>query len=100
MAVWDCRLVQPEKGTSRNCRRMGAAAAGIFLYVATDQVRYVREREPIRPAEIAPRMFSEVMRDVDLFVGVCSVGRRGEYCRHSSSPECEPRMSRACGATS
>jgi hypothetical protein len=50
------------------------SAAGIFLYVSTDQVRFMREREPIRLAQVAPRIFSEVMRDVDLFIGVCSVG--------------------------
>jgi hypothetical protein len=49
---------------------------GIGLYVATDQVRFTPMREwgPLRLEEVPARVFSEVMRDVDLFVGVCSVG--------------------------
>ena len=51
-------------------------AHGIYEYVATDQVRFVdAETQQARPLEsIPPLLFSEVMRDVDLFVGVCSVG--------------------------
>ncbi len=41
---------------------------GIFLYAATDQVRFGR---PL--AELPAIVFSEVMRDADLFVGVASV---------------------------
>lgn len=76
---------------------------GTFLYLTTDQVRFYRyvaadvsrrslgqaqaesadsrprlqEDEPAEPLpldEIPPLVFSEVMRDVDLFVGVASVG--------------------------
>jgi hypothetical protein len=49
---------------------------GIFLYISTDQVRFFRTGEavPLRLDEVPPLVFSEVMRDVDLFVGVCSVG--------------------------
>ena len=52
--------------------------AGIGRYVTTDQVAFSRRggrlAEPVRLEEIPPALFSEVMRDVDLFVGVCSVG--------------------------
>ena len=72
--------------------------AGTYLYLATDQVRFygIDAREnyahaggggyaavsrgeglptgPITTEEIPPLVFSEVMRDVDLFVGVASVG--------------------------
>jgi hypothetical protein len=70
--------------------------AGSFLYLATDQVRFYRldaaehsahasgggyhafrpadTDTPIPVQEIPPLVFSEVMRDVDLFVGVASVG--------------------------
>ena len=42
---------------------------------ATDQVRFYRrgEGEPARLAEVPPVVFSEAMRDVDLFVGVASI---------------------------
>jgi hypothetical protein len=50
--------------------------AGIFLYITTDQVRFYRDGSlvPSLLAEVPPLTFSELMRDVDLFVGVCSVG--------------------------
>ena len=71
---------------------------GTYLYLTTDQVRFYRvdavenrahasgggytaqrwhgigNAEPLRLEEIPPLVFSEVMRDVDLFVGVASVG--------------------------
>jgi len=74
--------------------------AGVFLYLATDQVRFYRTEaarnlahagggsygssaagpgqgdinEPLILEQIPPLVFSEIMRDVDLFVGVASVG--------------------------
>lgn len=50
--------------------------AGIWNYIATDQVRFVRtgNDQPCNLIEIPALVFSEVMRDVDLFVGVASVG--------------------------
>jgi hypothetical protein len=52
------------------------SGSGIFLYVTTDQVRFTRigERGSVPLADVPALVFSEVMRDVDLFVGVCSVG--------------------------
>ena len=50
------------------------SGAGINMHVATDQVRFLRGRDPVPLREIPALVFSEVMRDVDLFVGVCSVG--------------------------
>ncbi len=46
----------------------------IYLLIATGQVRFVRGREAVRLEEIPPVVFSEVLRDVDLFVGVTSIG--------------------------
>jgi Domain of unknown function (DUF4132) len=62
--------------------------SGIYLYVSTDQVRFTRadftrrdpysgwpkDPEPMPLSDVPPIIFSEVMRDVDLFVGVASVG--------------------------
>jgi hypothetical protein len=58
----------------------GDAGTG-FTYLATDQVRFrrVRETEPLPLNQIPPLVFSEVMRDVDLFVGVCSVGNDPQW---------------------
>jgi hypothetical protein len=69
--------------------------SGVFLYVSTDQLRFYRldaaqrtahaggggyhagyqetNSEPLPLSEIPPLVFSEVLRDVDLFVGVASV---------------------------
>ena len=48
----------------------------IYMHVSTDQVRFCRpdSHGAIPLEEIPQRVFSEVMRDVDLFVGVTSVG--------------------------
>jgi Domain of unknown function (DUF4132) len=45
-----------------------ATPRGIYLYVASDQARFGR---PLK--DVPPVIFSEVMRDVDLFVGIASV---------------------------
>jgi hypothetical protein len=50
------------------------SGSGINLYLLTDQVRFYRGNAPARLAEISPIVFSEIMRDVDLFVGVTSIG--------------------------
>ena len=50
------------------------SGSGINLYLFTDQVRFYRDGAPVRLAEIPPVVFSEIMRDVDLFVGVTSIG--------------------------
>lgn len=61
--------------------------SGIFLYVASDQVRFYRLREsgPVALDQVPPLLFSELMRDVDLFVGVCSVGNDPTW--HDGGPE-------------
>jgi hypothetical protein len=49
--------------------------AAIADLASTDQVRFTRlgEQEPLALDEIPPKVFSEAMRDVDLFVGVASI---------------------------
>jgi hypothetical protein len=49
---------------------------GAFLHLVTDQVRFNRTglREPLPLEEVPPLVFSEILRDVDLFVGVAGVG--------------------------
>ncbi len=51
--------------------------AGIYTYLTSDQVRFYSTNNHTTPEElidIPPIIFSEVMRDVDLFVGVASIG--------------------------
>lgn len=47
---------------------------GIFNHVLTDQVRFDDGRGVLRLEDVPVRAFSEAMRDVDLFVGVASIG--------------------------
>jgi hypothetical protein len=51
-----------------------AETMGIYALISTDQIRFVGHRGPIPMANVPPLLFSELMRDVDLFVGVASVG--------------------------
>lgn len=67
--------------------------AGVFNYISTDQVRFYRIRSsvedlnegnidrdtPLDLGEVPALVLSEVFRDVDLFVGVCSVGNDPEW---------------------
>ena len=51
-------------------------AMGIFMHVLTDQVRFssLESGAAVPLADVPLLVFTEVMRDVDLFVGVASVG--------------------------
>lgn len=47
---------------------------GIFNYITTDQVRFSRNGELVIMQDVPAMVFTEIMRDVDLFVGVTSLG--------------------------
>jgi hypothetical protein len=51
-----------------------ASEAGINLFVGSDQVRFYRDRHEADIEEIPAIVYSEVMRDIDLFTSVCAVG--------------------------
>jgi len=69
--------------------------AGAFLRLATDQVRFYRlpadaaippprpdeddRGTPVPVEDVPPLVFSEVMRDIDLFVGVSSIGNNPNW---------------------
>jgi len=85
MGAWDCHNT-PTRDLPDHGMRVeywvdmvevdeGTSDSGIYLYVATDQVRFYRMQDdgPMPLAEVSPRIFSELLRDVDLFVGVASV---------------------------
>ncbi|MEN7546336.1 DUF4132 domain-containing protein [Rapidithrix thailandica] len=63
--------------------------AGIWLYVATDQVRFINREsgEVLQMVDIPKIVLSEVMRDVDLFVGVCSVGNDPAWRDNGGMPQ-------------
>jgi hypothetical protein len=52
----------------------GVAEAGTYLYLATDQVRFCgQDSRPLPLDQVPALVFSELMRDVDLFVGVAGI---------------------------
>jgi hypothetical protein len=88
---WKTELVGPWTGetsaAARELRRFGVRAefwvngtgdqieTG-YSYLSTDQVRFYRSgtTEPLLLEQVPRLVFSEIMRDVDLFIGVASVG--------------------------
>ncbi len=97
MPAWGLRAEFWVEGIGENYGT-DTTEAGTYLYLATDQVRFYRmdapesyahalgggysagwygqgaPAEPLVLEEVPPLVFSEVMRDADLFVGVASVG--------------------------
>lgn len=59
---------------------------GIWNYLSTDQVRFVSGHGAVPLPEVPPLVFSEVMRDVDLFVGVGSVGNDPQWRDNGGLP--------------
>jgi len=64
----------------------GLAQSGVFQYTCTDQVRFCRDGAPVRLESVPTIAFSEAMRDVDLFVGVCSVGNDPNWADRGLEP--------------
>ncbi len=53
---------------------------GAYRYLATDQVRFYNASAEVIPiADVPAVVFSEVMRDIDLFVGVTSIGNDPDW---------------------
>jgi hypothetical protein len=58
---------------------------GIWHYISTDQVRFLStangrlDNEPIPIVDVPAIVLSEILRDVDLFVGVASVGNDPQW---------------------
>ncbi|HEV2761920.1 MAG TPA: DUF4132 domain-containing protein, partial [Pyrinomonadaceae bacterium] len=98
MPAWGLRAEFWVEGAGDDYNAETVTEAGTYLYLSTDQVRFYRldapenyahaggggyygatgtvDAPPVEPLplqEIPPLVFSEVMRDVDLFVGVASV---------------------------
>ncbi|GJM31942.1 MAG: hypothetical protein DHS20C18_09430 [Saprospiraceae bacterium] len=63
-----------------NADHNGATSgSGIFEYVFTDQVQFYNADGRMDLQEVPALVFSELMRDVDLFVGVGSIGNDPEW---------------------
>jgi hypothetical protein len=70
-------------------REDSANANGVHHYVTTNQVRFRRigEAESIALEHVPALAFSEVMRDIDLFVGVTSVGADPTWQGRGNAPQ-------------
>lgn len=57
------------------------AHTGLYTYCVSDQVRFFDSDtgDPVSLAEVPPLVFSEAMRDVDLVIGVTSIGADPEW---------------------
>jgi ankyrin repeat protein len=53
--------------------------SGIYMYVSSGSVQFLKRNTPQQLDQIPPLIFSEVMRDIDLFVAVASVGNDPEW---------------------
>jgi len=65
------------------------SGAGIYLHIRTDRVVFRRagdEGDPLPLDEVPPLVFSEVMRDVDLLVGVSTIGADPKWASSTRSP--------------
>jgi uncharacterized protein DUF4132 len=51
------------------------SGSGINLFLTSDQVRFYRDRKEIAVDEVPAIVYSEVMRDIDLFTSVSAVGQ-------------------------
>lgn len=56
------------------------SGAGTYLYLSTDQVRFSDlAGDGVPLADVPPRLLSELLRDIDLFVSVSSIGTDPEW---------------------
>ncbi len=68
-------------------RDQAVSGHAIYLFLATDKVQFTGLAGEARPIEsIPPVVFSEVMRDVDLFVGVGSIGNDPLWGQREAAP--------------
>lgn len=79
LPAWDIKVefwIQAIEQEGSLFERSDITHHAIYLYLTTDQVRFYRMRDyiPLALTEVPPLVFSEVLRDVDLFVGVAGIG--------------------------
>jgi hypothetical protein len=67
-------LPSDRKSSLRDSALGEESAAGINMFIGSDQVRFYREQREIGVDEVPALVYSEIMRDIDLFTSVCAVG--------------------------
>ncbi len=71
--------------TSRQNQRV-VKGKGPMPVVTSDRVEFWKGKERIRLSEVPGALFSETMRDIDLFVGLSSIGADPDWGRADHSP--------------
>ncbi|MDW3651414.1 MAG: DUF4132 domain-containing protein [Bacteroidia bacterium] len=63
--------------------------SGIWKYMSTDQIRFIKidTGDVVELVDVPRVLFSEVLRDVDLFVGVASVGNDPTWHDNGGRPQ-------------
>jgi Domain of unknown function (DUF4132) len=62
----------------------------LYPYCASDQVRFVGDDDtPLELADVPPLAFTEVMRDIDLVIGVTSIGADPAWLDRDEGPRFE-----------
>jgi hypothetical protein len=80
LSPWDIKVelhvdLPPDRDQSlRDSAFAEQSGPGINLFISSDQIRFYRERQEIAVDEVPAIVYSEVMREVDLFTSVCAVG--------------------------
>lgn len=78
--LWNIRVafyveLPPDRDPSlRDSALNEQSGSGINAFVGSDQVCFYRDGREIELEEVPATVYSEVMRDVDLFTSVCAVG--------------------------
>ncbi|MEM1181212.1 MAG: DUF4132 domain-containing protein [Acidobacteriota bacterium] len=62
-----------------SARAYGLAPSGVFACVATSEVTFDSDKGRMRLEDVPEVAFSELMRDVDLFVGVSAIGNDPDW---------------------
>jgi hypothetical protein len=80
LEAWNMRVelyvdLPPDRDPSLLESALGEqSGAGINLFIGSDQVRFYRDNREVAVDEVPAILYSEVMRDVDLFTSVSAVG--------------------------
>lgn len=80
LAAWDMHaefyvdLPPDRKPGLRDSALNEKSGMGINLFIGSDQVRFYRARKEVAVDEVPAVVYSEVMRDIDLFTSVCAAG--------------------------
>lgn len=74
--------VELNEGITTNRR----SKSGPMPVVTSDRAEFYKNGKPMRLTEVPGGLFSECMRDIDLMVGLCSIGADPEWGRTDNHP--------------